>query len=315
MKNNVLGNFTLVVFILFISTDQTFAQSENTETPHPKFSPFTGMVYDMPKLEIKRGKLISIGIQEFYTDTIYSYPELGEITLDKLDIPESNTKVDKFPGVDKTIKFAMILNSEMEILVDGCYEFTLSSDDGSRLWIDEVQLINNDGGHKLKTKKDTTAFTKGLYDAKLWYFQGMPDRFGLKLDAKLIGKMDVCPTEMKKKVEEPKVITLNNFHFGTDEHQINEEALEELKEAVIQIKKANPSHIEIIGHTDNQGTAAYNKSLSLRRAEAVKNKLQELLQNEAIVLTAKGLGFTNPIASNNTEEGKKLNRRVELKLR
>lgn len=315
MKNNVLGNFTLVVFILFISTDQTFAQSENKETPHPKFSPFTGMVYDMPKLEIKRGKLISIGIQEFYTDTIYSYPELGEITLDKLDIPESNTKVDKFPGVDKTIKFAMILNSEMEILVDGCYEFTLSSDDGSRLWIDEVQLINNDGGHKLKTKKDTTAFTKGLYDAKLWYFQGMPDRFGLKLDAKLIGKMDVCPTEMKKKVEEPKVITLNNFHFGTDEHQINEEALEELKEAVIQIKKANPSHIEIIGHTDNQGTAAYNKSLSLRRAEAVKNKLQELLQNEAIVLTAKGLGFTNPIASNNTEEGKKLNRRVELKLR
>ena len=315
MKNNVLGNFTLVVFILFISTDQTFAQSENKETPHPKFSPFTGMVYDMPKLEIKRGKLISIGIQEFYTDTIYSYPELGEITLDKLDIPESNTKVDKFPGVDKTIKFAMILNSEMEILVDGCYEFTLSSDDGSRLWIDEVQLINNDGGHKLKTKKDSTAFTKGVYDAKLWYFQGMPDRFGLKLDAKLIGKMDVCPTEMKKKVEEPKVITLNNFHFGTDEHQINEEALEELKEAVIQIKKANPSHIEIIGHTDNQGTAAYNKSLSLRRAEAVKNKLQELLQNEAIVLTAKGLGFTNPIASNNTEEGKKLNRRVELKLR
>lgn len=315
MKKLLLENSFLILLLSSITFSSTFAQSENTSTPHPKFTPFTGMVYDMPKLEVKRGKLKSIGIQEFYTDTIYSYPQLGEITLDKLDVPEGNTKVDKFPGVEKTIKFAMILDSKMEILVDGCYEFTLSSDDGSRLWINEIQLISNDGGHKMKTKKDSTAFTKGMYDAKVWYFQGMPDRFGLKLDVKLIGKMEVCPNEMESKVEVPKIITLSKFHFETDQHEINDEALKELKEAAAKIKEAKPSQIEIIGHTDNQGTDDYNKSLSLRRAEAVKKKLKELLQNEDIIFIAKGLGQTTPIASNDSEEGKKLNRRVELKFK
>jgi len=289
-----------------------FAQSENMETPHPKFSPFKGMVYDMPKMEVKRGKLVSIGIQEFYTDTVYTYPQLGEITLDKLDIPETYTKEGSFPGVDKKIKFAMILDGKMEILVDGCYEFTLQSDDGSRLWIDEQQLISNDGGHKMKTKKDSTAFTKGMYDAKVWYFQGMPDRFGLKMDAKLIGKIETCPNKIESKKGVPNVITLSKFHFETDKYEIDKAAMDELKAAVTKIKESGASQIEIIGHTDNQGTEAYNKNLSIKRAEAVKQKLEELIMDEKIDYIVSGMGSTKPIASNNDEKGKRSNRRVEL---
>ena len=306
-----ITSFTLILIFILMSSP-TFAQSENTDTPHPKFSPFKGMVYDMPKLEIKRGKLVSIGIQEYYTDTIYTYPQLGEITLDKLNIPETNTKVGSFPGVDKTIKFAMILDSKMEILVDGCYEFTLESDDGSRLWINKEQLISNDGGHKMKVKKDSTAFTKGIYDAKVWYFQGMPDRFGLKLDAKLIGKMETCPNQMEATKVVDNIITLSKLHFESDKFFIDEEAMNELKNAVKKIMQSNASQIEIVGHADNQGTDDYNKKLSIKRAEAVKQKLEELLQDESIEYQVKGMGSKNPIATNETEEGKRLNRRVEL---
>lgn len=301
---------TLLLSILMLLSINSFAQSENSKTPHPKFGPFEGLVYDLPELEITKGKLKSIGIQEYYSDTIYSYPKIGTITLQKLDIPESNTKEDKFPGIDKTIKFAMILESEMEILIDGCYEFTLKSDDGSRLWIDEVQLINNDGGHKMRTKKDSTSFYKGTYTAKVWYFQGMPDRFGIKLDAKLIGKVEACPNNFEKN---EKIITLQKFYFDTDAFKINNEAQKEIEEAAIIIKKSNPRQIEIIGHTDNQGSDEYNKNLSMKRAEAVKQSLMVLLDNKKIRYIIKGLGSTQPIASNENNEGKSKNRRVELK--
>ena len=72
--------------------------------------------------------------------------------------------------------------------------------------------------------------------------------------------------------------------------------------------------LEISGHTDNQGGSAINKSLSQRRANSVMIHL--IKQGvEASRLIAKGYGDQNPIADNKTAEGRKLNRRVELKIR
>jgi OOP family OmpA-OmpF porin len=68
--------------------------------------------------------------------------------------------------------------------------------------------------------------------------------------------------------------------------------------------------VVIEGHTDNIGTAAYNKKLSQRRAEAVKQYLVEKGIN-ANRIAAEGFGFDRPIASNDTDEGRQKNRRVE----
>ena len=313
-------NFSPYILALFLflslSSLDSFGQSQNNEVPHPKFSSFTGMVYDMPKLEIQRGKLKTVAIQEYYSDTIYTYPELGEISLDQLNIKESYTREDQFPGVDKTVKFAMILNAKMEILVDGCYEFTLRSDDGSRLWIDEQQIVNNDGGHKMKTKIDSMAFTKGSYDAKVWYFQGMPDRFGLLLDAKIVGKPEVCPVEIEEKEKKiSKVIMLENIFFEHDTYQINDLSLEQLKNAAEEILSSGNKLIHVVGHTDDSGAPDYNKKLSLQRAESIKSKLIEYLNDPSIELICFGEGASQPIASNNTPEGQSKNRRVELVLK
>jgi len=71
--------------------------------------------------------------------------------------------------------------------------------------------------------------------------------------------------------------------------------------------------MEIQGHTDSKGTAAYNLKLSDKRAAAVK---AYLIKDEAIKadrLETKGLGLTKPIAPNDTEENRARNRRVEFK--
>jgi OOP family OmpA-OmpF porin len=69
-------------------------------------------------------------------------------------------------------------------------------------------------------------------------------------------------------------------------------------------------NVVIEGHTDSVGTAAYNKKLSQRRAEAIKKYMVES-GIDTNRLKAQGFGMDNPIASNKTEEGRQQNRRVE----
>jgi outer membrane protein OmpA-like peptidoglycan-associated protein len=72
-------------------------------------------------------------------------------------------------------------------------------------------------------------------------------------------------------------------------------------------------HLDVEGHTDSVGTDAYNQSLSERRAEAVRDYLvQQGIASNAIA--ARGLGKSEPVASNDTPEGRQQNRRVELVL-
>ena len=71
--------------------------------------------------------------------------------------------------------------------------------------------------------------------------------------------------------------------------------------------------MEIQGHTDNIGSAAYNKDLSQRRAESVRTYLIGKGVAEGR-LTAHGYGLEQPVADNKTEKGRAKNRRVEFRL-
>lgn len=126
-----------------------------------------------------------------------------------------------------------------------------------------------------------------------------------------------CP-EVKRdtitKVMEEKVsFAARNIFFKPSSDQLTETSLEPLNE-VVNILYQHPSlKLQIDGHTDSSGNAETNEKLSKLRAESVKKYLTDKGIN-ATRLTAKGNGSAKPLQSNATLEGRRKNRRVELKL-
>jgi outer membrane protein OmpA-like peptidoglycan-associated protein len=102
--------------------------------------------------------------------------------------------------------------------------------------------------------------------------------------------------------------------FATDSATLRGDLTRDIKAVAANLIRYPNSTIEVIGHTDNSGSAAYNQDLSQRRAVSVANVLRESGVPNAR-LAAYGRGEDQPIASNLTPEGRAANRRVEIIIR
>lgn len=112
-------------------------------------------------------------------------------------------------------------------------------------------------------------------------------------------------------VEEGKIIQLKNIFFDTDKAELLPRSYVELNK-LLTLMQENPTMvIEIRGHTDSQGEHDYNIYLSRKRAKAVVEFLNQNGINRSRT-RYKGYGNTQPIATNQTEEGRQKNRRVEF---
>lgn len=121
------------------------------------------------------------------------------------------------------------------------------------------------------------------------------------------------PPPPAPEVKEAGTYVFRNIYFDFDKSTIKPESEPILDEVSDYLKSKPDLKMEIQGHTDSVGTAAYNMKLSERRAEAIK---AYLVKDEAIKsdrLTTKGYGLTMPVADNKTAEGRAKNRRVEFK--
>jgi len=102
-----------------------------------------------------------------------------------------------------------------------------------------------------------------------------------------------------------------NIHFDTDKSAIKPQYDAELKAVSDFLKEFPNAKGEISGHTDNVASKAYNDKLSQSRANSVKKYIVEKFGISADRISAKGYGFSKPVASNKTKEGKARNRRIE----
>ncbi|MBR0552323.1 OmpA family protein [Stakelama marina] len=101
--------------------------------------------------------------------------------------------------------------------------------------------------------------------------------------------------------------------FATDSSTVQPQfkpTLDQVSQVLAQYPK---TYVDVYGHTDSTGSEAYNQALSERRAQSVADYLSSHGVNPARIGT-RGYGETQPIASNDTEEGRAANRRVEIKL-
>ncbi len=104
---------------------------------------------------------------------------------------------------------------------------------------------------------------------------------------------------------------LPTIYFSSDSAALSEAALQQLKTVAIWLQDNPRARLEIIGHTDDQGTRSANLDLSLSRARAVSNQL-EAFGVASDRLQIMGLGEAAPVADNQAAAGRALNRRVEL---
>lgn len=107
------------------------------------------------------------------------------------------------------------------------------------------------------------------------------------------------------------LITLDSgILFDVNKYDVRPEAAEVLKNLASVLKEANIKAFEIQGHTDSDASDEHNQVLSENRANSVKNFLAS--QGITAEISIKGYGERKPISSNDTEEGKQKNRRVEI---
>lgn len=135
---------------------------------------------------------------------------VGIIYTSSLNVPPRNF-MEGFPGItDRYEWFAIDYGGRFWIEKPGTYQFALTSDDGSKLFIDDEVVIDNDGIHPPQTRTNRIALSGGVHRIRVCYFQGPGDKVALILQvASLGGQWRIFSTDEFKPPPNPEA-----WHFG-----------------------------------------------------------------------------------------------------
>ena len=198
-----------------------------------------------------------------------------------------------------------------------CFSTVLVGDDpAGKDLMDEIARIGQCG---FSTTADTIYSSKGMAGFVNAAFCGgaPPVVVAVISDSDgdgILDNLDKCPNT-------PKGATVNSYGcwayqgevlFDFDKAELKSGAYPILDEAIVVLANNPGLKVEVQGYTDSTGTAEYNLGLSQRRAEAVESYLEGKGVDPGIV-SAKGYGAANPVASNDTPAGRAQNRRVEFR--
>ena len=248
--------------------------------PGQTLGPFAGELLRLPRIWHRAG------FDHYYPDRCV---KTGVVSFPRLNfLPRTTAEGFPGPGLDTLVdRFAFLLYSRLTVDSVGCHEFTLASDDGSRLWVADSLLINNDGEHKWTARRDSHHLAPGDYPVRVWYFNAYRPLMGLALRVRRLPATVDCrprPTRVS-------LATASLFAFGSATVRPGA-ALDEL---VARLRPLAGGTVRVIGHTDGRGSADYNQRLSLRRATAVIAYLREELPATALTFVAEGRGATQPL--------------------
>ncbi|XKK37773.1 OmpA family protein [Nocardiopsis sp. ARC36] len=112
--------------------------------------------------------------------------------------------------------------------------------------------------------------------------------------------------------DEVSIILASDVLFETNSADLSPDSQEILAQVATEIDDASAGVVNIDGYADNTGNDSVNLPLSSERAEAVEGTLQELVSREGVTFEVEGHGSADPIADNETEEGRERNRRVTV---
>jgi len=315
MKNSIFKLFLVVFVSLFLSNSLYTQDNKKLGSKKANLVNLKGGIYFLEDAE------------EIGYSNIAGKKPIGYIYTELLDYPVRDFE-EGFPGItDRYEFFGIEYTGYFEVSQPGLYNWRLVSDDGSRLWIDGKEIIDNDGIHAEAQVEGGSELEKGLHKIKVWFFQGPAMELGIQLfvtppgqnekifnlkdfSDKLLAalkKVNAEATEEGIKIKLPDKILFDVAKY--DLKPSASEAISALAEIISQYPESN---VRIEGHTDNTGDDVSNQTLSENRAKSVLNELQKNNIPSTVKITTAGFGSTKPVASNKTEAGKAKNRRVEV---
>lgn len=118
--------------------------------------------------------------------------------------------------------------------------------------------------------------------------------------------------EMAEQISATGTVAIYGIHFDVDKADLKPESKPTLDEIAKLLADTPNLDLVVVGHTDNVGSLDHNMTLSKQRAAAVEQALVQDYGVDAARLTSWGIGYLSPVASNQNEDGRALNRRVEL---
>lgn len=232
----------------------------------------------------------------------------------------SEVKVNDFNSVEFTLPKDKLITKE------GKYWFLGYQQDDAAKEPSCVEVLRNyenafkKGGGKLEWKRDDSCIgtlSMPLGKSQRWmklhsYIGG---RSTIELEvievAAMEQKVEVSASEMLDALTKDGFVALHGILFDTGRDTIKPESEPLLAEVVKLLTDNGSLKLSVEGHTDNQGNAKVNQTLSQKRADSVTKYLLGK-GIDAKRLTAIGWGDTKPVADNRTEDGRAQNRRVEL---
>ena len=196
-------------------------------------------------------------------------------------------------------------------------------DPNSTRKVSGLQILTNHANAIKKIGGQTLEGTKNVFKAsyqgkEIWFYLSpngdSPDEskwYILSIEVDQM-KQEVVAMDIEAAIKSDGKIALYGILFDTGKASITPESVKTVEEIGTYLKNNPTVSIFVVGHTDNVGDYQANMKLSKSRAETVRNELTTKYKIEGTRLIAEGIGQLSPVSSNETEEGRKLNRRVEI---
>jgi outer membrane protein OmpA-like peptidoglycan-associated protein len=243
----------------------------------------------------------------------------GTISTTSLNIQPQSFTVG-FPGVtDRFEWFAIDYQGRIMLPQAGTYLFRLTSDDGSKLFIDGREVIDNDGIHGVDWKDAPATLAAGLHEVRVQYFQGPREDVALVLewgpDVDHLVPLDfgaLAPAQYRREGNRLRAEMSGGVLFATSSADLTPAAvalLGEIKRTMIDPHAG--ARISVEGHTDDVGSDTDNQALSERRARSVVAWLTAH-GVDASRIEATGHGEAHPKVPNTSDRNRAQNRRIEI---
>jgi outer membrane protein OmpA-like peptidoglycan-associated protein len=140
---------------------------------------------------------------------------------------------------------------------------------------------------------------------------GLAGNYMDQQEAKLRAQLEGTGVSVTRVGEQIILNMPGNITFATNSADISSNFYPVLDSVALVVNEFEKTYVDVVGHTDSTGSREYNQELSVRRAQSVANYLQSQKVLPERLLT-RGMGPDSPVASNDTQQGRALNRRVEI---